>query len=181
MSLLHVKQLPGYRFRAPDLIHIFIRLTEYVLLLREQGYSHSDISPAVVRLFAVESGDRTTHPCYDVRVVNCEGLAASDSLRNSGDEQFRCEIYSVIRTLLWLAVDESTWNESFSLDSSPNRAEKLTSLTDLMRASPPSTDPEDQARCERDLELIADFIKHQALRRSQCRVSDALSLLNELK
>lgn len=174
-----------------------MRLTEYVLLLmREQGCCHSDITPATARLFSVNGRDS-----YEVRVVNFDVLAKnpthspidpndvefeaiqegpeSHPTNPQSEESYKSGFYSVIRTVQRLVVDESSWREEFLLDSSLDESDKLASLSDRIVDSVRGDST--QSHFTHDLESIVNFIKRRGLHPSNYRIGDVQALLNELR
>jgi hypothetical protein len=58
ISLYTLKKAKGFEFTDQQLVHIFSRLLEFMLLLGEQEYCHSDIKPENVTLVQVQGDNR---------------------------------------------------------------------------------------------------------------------------
>ncbi len=72
-----LKQAKGFEFTDQQLVHIFSRLLEFILLLSEQKYCHSDIKPENVTLVQVR-GDR-----YLVNVIDFSHLSRDEMVQNT--------------------------------------------------------------------------------------------------
>jgi serine/threonine protein kinase len=77
-----LKQAKGFEFTDQQLVHIFSRLLEFILLLSEQKYYHSDIKPENITLVQVQ-GDR-----YLVKVINFIELSRDELLQNTSTPNY---------------------------------------------------------------------------------------------
>jgi serine/threonine protein kinase len=53
ISLMTLKKRKDFKFSSEHLVHIFTRLLEFVLMLSEEGYCHSDLKPENISLVHV--------------------------------------------------------------------------------------------------------------------------------
>ncbi len=72
-SLYTLKQVKDFEFTDQQLVHIFSRLLEFVLLIGEQKYFHSYIQPENVTLVKVQGDNR-----YLAKVVDSGELSRDD-------------------------------------------------------------------------------------------------------
>jgi serine/threonine protein kinase len=49
-SLMRLKKNKYFKFSSENILHIFVRLLEFVIMLSEKGYCHSDLKPQNVVL-----------------------------------------------------------------------------------------------------------------------------------
>ncbi len=59
-------------------MHVFSRLLEFMLLLSEQKYCHSDIKPENVALVKVQGDNR-----YLAKVIDFSGLSRDELVQNT--------------------------------------------------------------------------------------------------
>jgi hypothetical protein len=64
-SLYILKKVKGFEFTDQQLVHIFSRLLEFILLLSEQSKCHSCIQPENVTLLQVQGDNR-----YLVKIID---------------------------------------------------------------------------------------------------------------
>jgi hypothetical protein len=69
-SLCTLKKVKGFEFTDQQLVHVFSRLLEFMLLLSEQKYCHSCIRPENITLVQVQGDNR-----YLAKVINFDELS----------------------------------------------------------------------------------------------------------
>jgi hypothetical protein len=74
-SLYTLKKVKGFEFTDQQLVHIFSRLLEFMLLLGEQKYYHSCIQPENVTLVQVQGDNR-----YLTKIIDFGKLSRDDVL-----------------------------------------------------------------------------------------------------
>jgi serine/threonine protein kinase len=74
-SLYNLKKFKDFEFTDQQLVHIFSRLLEFMLLLGEQKYFHSDIKPENVTLVQVQGDNR-----YLIKVIDFGELSRDDEV-----------------------------------------------------------------------------------------------------
>jgi hypothetical protein len=77
-SLYTLKQVKGFEFTDQQLVHIFSRLLEFMLLLGEQKYFHSCIRPENIRLVQVQGNNR-----YLAKVIDFGELSRDEPVQNT--------------------------------------------------------------------------------------------------
>jgi hypothetical protein len=82
ISLYTLKKIKGFEFTDQQLVHIFSRLLEFILLLGEQKYFHSCIQPENVKLVQVQ-GDR-----YLAKIADFGGLSRDEVLQNTSTPNY---------------------------------------------------------------------------------------------
>jgi hypothetical protein len=78
ISLYTLKKVKGFEFTDQQLVHIFSRLLEFILLLGEQKYCHSYIQPENVTLVQVQGNNR-----YLAKVINFGELSRDELVQNT--------------------------------------------------------------------------------------------------
>jgi serine/threonine protein kinase len=77
-SLYTLKKTKGFEFTDQQLVHIFSRLLEFMLLLGGQKYFHSDIKPENITLVQVQGDNR-----YLTKVVDFGELSRDELVQNT--------------------------------------------------------------------------------------------------
>jgi hypothetical protein len=77
-SLYNLKKFKDFEFTDQQLVHIFSRLLEFILLLGEQKYCHSYIQPENVTLVQVQGNNR-----YLAKVINFGELSRDELVQNT--------------------------------------------------------------------------------------------------
>ncbi len=107
---------PGFSFTANQIVHIFSHLLEFILLLGEQGYCHSDLKPENVTLVPVE-GDIYVAKVIDFGVLSknqlktvgytpnyflnprCQYDETGEIVFKDMEDRFKNEFFTVARTI----------------------------------------------------------------------------------
>jgi hypothetical protein len=76
--LYTLKKAKGFEFTDQQLVHIFSRLLEFILLLSEQKYFHSCIQPENVTLVQAQGDNR-----YLAKVVDFGELSRDELVQNT--------------------------------------------------------------------------------------------------
>ncbi len=74
---MNLKQAKDFEFNDEQLVHIFSRILEFMLLLKSKGYCHSDLKPENVTFINIE-GDK-----YHTKVIDF-GELTKNSLSTKG-------------------------------------------------------------------------------------------------
>jgi hypothetical protein len=77
-SLYTLIQAKGFEFTDQQLVHIFSRLLEFMLLLSEQKYFHSCIQTENITLVQVQGDNR-----YLAKVINFDELSKDELVQNT--------------------------------------------------------------------------------------------------
>jgi hypothetical protein len=77
-SLYTLKKAKGFEFTDQQLVHIFSRLLEFMLLLSEQKYCHSCIQSENVTLIQVQGNNK-----YLTKVINFSELSRDELVQNA--------------------------------------------------------------------------------------------------
>jgi serine/threonine protein kinase len=113
ISLYTLKQVKDFEFTDQQLVHIFSRLLEFMLLLGEQKYCHSDIKPENVTLVQVQGDNR-----YLAKVVDFGELSRDQLLQNTftGDYFLNpVREYDSTNSLIFQNIEDRLKNEFFTI------------------------------------------------------------------
>jgi hypothetical protein len=78
ISLYTLKKVKGFKFTDQQLVHIFSRLLEFILLLGEQKYCYSCIQPENLILVQVKGDNR-----YLVKIIDFGELSRDELVHNT--------------------------------------------------------------------------------------------------
>ncbi len=67
-----LKKNKDFKFTSEHLVHIFARLVEFVLILSEKGYCHSNLKPENVALVHVQKD------CYVAKFIDFSQLTQNE-------------------------------------------------------------------------------------------------------
>jgi hypothetical protein len=124
-SLYTLKKFKGFEFTDQQLVHIFSRLLEFMLLLSEQKYCHSCIQPENVTLVQVQGGNR-----YLAKVIDFGEFSRDQPAQNTPtpdyflnpmreydsknfitfqniEDRLKNEFFTIVRTMQRLMIKES--------------------------------------------------------------------------
>jgi serine/threonine protein kinase len=63
-SLMDLKKSEIFQFNSQHLVHLFTRMLNFILVLKDKGYCHSDLKPENVTLV------RVTDNLYEARIID---------------------------------------------------------------------------------------------------------------
>jgi hypothetical protein len=135
ISLYTLKQVKGFEFTDQQLVHVFSRLLEFMLLLSEQKYFHSCIQPENVTLVQVQGDNRYLAKIiyfgeisrYDELVQNTptpnyflnpmrEYYSKNSLIFKNLEDRLKHEFFTIVRTMQRLMIKESRVYEDFTIE-----------------------------------------------------------------
>ncbi len=132
-SLYTLKQAKDFEFTDQQLVHVFSRLLEFMLLLSEQKYFHSCIQPENVTLVQVQGDNR-----YLAKIVEFGELSRDQFVQNTFtpnyflnpmreydsqnsmvfqniEDRLKNEFFMIVRTMQRFMIKESHVSEDFTI------------------------------------------------------------------
>jgi hypothetical protein len=133
ISLYTLKKVKGFEFTDQQLVHIFSRLLEFMLLLGEQKYFHSFIQPENITLVQVLGDNR-----YLAKVIDFGELSRDELVQNTFapnyflnpmreydsknsmvfrniEDRLKNEFFTIVRTMQRLMIKENRVSEDFTI------------------------------------------------------------------
>jgi hypothetical protein len=175
--LYTLKKVKGFEFTDQQLVHVFSRLLEFILLLGEQKYCHSDIKPQNITLVQVQGDNR-----YLAKVVDFTELSRDELVQNAFtpnyflnpmrdynsqnnlifrniEDRLKNEFFTIVRTMQRLMTKESHVSEDFTIqkDSMANNKQRY---LDKMKDFWDKADLVSNRRSE-ELQRIISFINNR--------------------
>jgi hypothetical protein len=133
ISLYSLKQAKDFEFTDQQLVHVFSRLLEFMLLLGEQKYCHSGIQPENVTLVQVQGDNRYLAKVIDFSELsrdqidqntftpNCflnpmrEYDSKNNIVFNKIEDRLKNEFFTIVRTMQRLMIKERRVSEDFNI------------------------------------------------------------------
>jgi hypothetical protein len=132
-SLYTLKKVKGFEFTDQQLVHVFSRLLDFMLLLGEQKYFHSDINPENVTLVQLQGDNR-----YLAKVVDFSELSRDELVQDAFtpnyflnpmreydsknslifqniEDRLKNEFFTIVRTMQRLMIKENRVYEDFTI------------------------------------------------------------------
>ncbi len=132
-SLYTLKQAKDFEFTDQQLLHIFSRLLEFMLLLSEQKYCQSCIQPENVKLVQAQGDKR-----YLAKVIDFSQLTRDELVQNAFipnyfinpmreydsknslifkniEDRLKNEFFTIVRTMQMIMIKESHVYEDFNV------------------------------------------------------------------
>ncbi len=154
ISLYTLKGARDFEFTDQQLVHIFSRLLEFILLLGEQKYFHSCIQPENITLVQVQCDNR-----YLAKVIEFDELSKGELVQNSFtpnyflnpmkeyeydsknimifkniEDRLKNEFFTIVRTMQRLMTKESRVSKDFTIQKdlmASNKEQYLDKMRDF--------------------------------------------------
>ncbi len=113
ISLYTLKQYKYFEFTGQQLVHIFSRLLEFMLLLSEQKYFHSCIQPENVTLVQVQGDNR-----YLAKVIDFGEIARDELVQNTSTPNYflnPMREYDSKNSMIFKNIEDRLKNEFFTI------------------------------------------------------------------
>jgi hypothetical protein len=135
ISLYTLKKAKDFEFTDQQLVHVFSRLLEFMLLLGEQKYFHSDIKPENVTLVQLLGDNRYlakvvgfVEPSRDQIVQNTftpdyflnpmrEYDSKNSMVFQNTEDRLKNEFFTIVRTMQRLMIKENRVSEDFTIEA----------------------------------------------------------------
>ncbi len=132
-SLYTLKKVKDFEFTAQQLVHIFSRLLEFVLLLSEQKYFDSCIQPENITLVQVQGDNRYLAKFIDFGEISRDQLVQNTCTPNyflnpmreydsqnslifqNLEDRLKNEFFTIVRTMQRLMIEERRVSEDFNI------------------------------------------------------------------